>query len=284
MAAAFIETPRFPEKISYGVTGGPTYKTEIVEVRGGSEQRNSTRLIGLGKYDASHGIKTPAEIAELVSFFRICRGRWAGFRFKDWSDYIATVSNGRLGTTAIGTGFPTYKLYKRYIAGAYYDDRRIAKPVSGTVKVFKDAVEQVSGWTIDTATGIVTFTALSSFNISAITKASPGVVTATGHTFSNGDLIYVSGVLGMAEVNDRVFTIGGVSGANFNLGIDTSAYTTYTSAGTAAKHIQPAVALTWSGEFDVPSRFDTDEMGVTVQSFGSNSWDSIIIRELRIEP
>ena len=43
--------------------------------------------------------------------------------------------------------------------------------------------------------------------ISAITKANPGVVTATSHGYSNGDRVFISGVVGMTEVNNREFTV-----------------------------------------------------------------------------
>ena len=35
--------------------------------------------------------------------------------------------------------------------------RTITKPVAGTVKVYLDGVEQLSGWSVDTTTGLVTF-------------------------------------------------------------------------------------------------------------------------------
>jgi len=54
-----------------------------------------------------------------------------------------------------------------------------------------------------------------------------------------------------------VFTIAGASGSTFNLGVNTTAYGAYTSGGLASKYAQPADALTWSGEFDLPVRFDT---------------------------
>ena len=77
-------------------------------------------------------------------------------------------------------------------------------------------------------------------NITAITKATPGVVTAAGHGFSNGDLCKITGVVGMTEVNDKIFKVAGVSGANFNLqddegvNIATGAFGVWTSGGTVA--------------------------------------------------
>ena len=73
-------------------------------------------------------------------------------------------------------------------------------------------------------------------NITAITKANPAVVTYSGSdTYSNGDQVYISGVVGMTEVNGLRFTVANVNtGANtFELsGINSTNYTTYTSGGT----------------------------------------------------
>lgn len=70
--------------------------------------------------------------------------------------------------------------------------------------------------------------------ISAITAASPPVVTASGHGFSNGNSILVRGVVGMTEVNDLTFTIASVATDTFALsGIIGSGYTAYISGGTA---------------------------------------------------
>jgi len=38
--------------------------------------------------------------------------------------------------------------------------------------------------------------------------------------------------------------------------------------------------LTWSGLFDVPCRFDTDEMTITKEDFDINNWDSITVVEI----
>lgn len=72
--------------------------------------------------------------------------------------------------------------------------------------------------------------------VSAVTKANPGVVTAAAHGFNTGDVIVHQITAGMTELNYRPCTIT-VSDANtYSLGIDTSAYTTFT-AGTAKQYI-----------------------------------------------
>ena len=73
-------------------------------------------------------------------------------------------------------------------------------------------------------------------NITAITKANPAVVTAAGHGLSNGDRVYITGVVDMTEVNNLEFTVANKSTDAFQLsGINSSAYTTYGSAGTVGE-------------------------------------------------
>ncbi len=47
---------------------------------------------------------------------------------------------------------------KAYASGSQTWTRTITKPVAGTVVVALDGVTQGSGWSVDTTTGIVTFT------------------------------------------------------------------------------------------------------------------------------
>jgi hypothetical protein len=64
--------------------------------------------------------------------------------------------------------------------------------------------------------------------ITAISKASEGVVTAT-NTLSNGDYVVID-CLGMYQLNAKVARVKSVSGANFTLeGIDTTLFDTFTS-------------------------------------------------------
>lgn len=76
-------------------------------------------------------------------------------------------------------------------------------------------------------------------NITGITQANPAVLTYAGaDTYANGDKVYVSGVSGMTQINNREFTVAAVNvGANtFQLsGVDSSAYGAYTSGGTVAE-------------------------------------------------
>lgn len=74
-------------------------------------------------------------------------------------------------------------------------------------------------------------------NISAITKANPGVVTANAHGYNNGDWVKFSDIGGMTTLNGRTAIVAGKTTNTFQLTdhrgalIDTSAYATYISGG-----------------------------------------------------
>ena len=79
-----------------------------------------------------------------------------------------------------------------------------------------------------------------SATITGITQANPAVVTTSAaHGLATGDIIYISGVSGMVEVNARLFKVKFVSSTTFNLEtlgavpIDASSYTAYSSGGNA---------------------------------------------------
>lgn len=87
-------------------------------------------------------------------------------------------------------------------------------------------------------------------NITAITKASPAVVTSNGHGYSNGDEVYITSVVGMTQVNGHRFIVNGVTANTFALydyngtAIDSSSYTAYSSGGTARKAVK--IATNWT--------------------------------------
>jgi uncharacterized protein (TIGR02217 family) len=108
----------------------------------------------------------------------------------------------------LGTGDDAqtqFQLVKHYPSGSVIEVRTITKPVAGTVKVYLDSVEQLTGWSVDTTTGIVAF----------------GTPPALG------------------------------------------------------------VEVTADFEFDVPVRFDTDHMAVTIESYRLHRWQQIPIVEFR---
>ena len=88
--------------------------------------------------------------------------------------------------------------------------------------------------------------------ITAITKANPAVVTATSHGYNNGDRVFVSGVVGMTEVNNREFTVANKTTNTFELsGINSSSFTTYTSGGTSGKIVEVSTTYSVTEIFEI---------------------------------
>ncbi len=150
----FYESPRFPENIGIGAAGGPEYATEVVELSSGWEQRNITQDLPRQRYAVSFVNRPQSEFDTLSAFFRMTKGRAHGFRFKDLLDYEVTSANGIL-TLISGSPSGYYQMYKRYTSGSATEDRKITKPVVGTVIVYENGVATASGYTVDHVNGIV---------------------------------------------------------------------------------------------------------------------------------
>ena len=76
--------------------------------------------------------------------------------------------------------------------------------------------------------------------ISGATAANPVVITDTGHGYTNGDEVYISGVVGMTELNGKNYLVANKNTNDFELtdlqgtNINGTGYTAYGSAGTAS--------------------------------------------------
>lgn len=159
--AAFVEQ-RFPVEYSWGAEGGPEFRTQVVTSDGGAEACVQTWQYPLSSYKLTRDLFSQADHDKLLAFWRLMGGRAVGFRFKDWMDFKATAQN-------IGTGdglTATFQLRKSY---SFNDAlmgvsqtlwRTIKKPVPGTLSIYVNAVLQAAGWTVNTTTGLVSFTAI----------------------------------------------------------------------------------------------------------------------------
>jgi uncharacterized protein (TIGR02217 family) len=193
---------RFPPDISYGASGGPGYRTTVITTVSGHERRNSSWAAARGRWNVAHGLKKREQVAELIAFFRARRGRAYGFRFKDWSDYQALAQPIGAGNGSL----KTFQLVKTYASGGVIETRVITKPVPGTVKMYLNGASATHGVSVNTSTGVVTFT------------SAPG-----------------SGVIVTADF-----------------------------------------------EFDVPVRFDTDQMDLTIETYNLGTWGQVPILEIRV--
>lgn len=151
----------FPLDVGAGSVSGVGRRTNVVTVGAGWEERDSRWADSRRTFQVGLGLRNAADLAEVVALFEEARGRAHSFRFRDWSDYRSaapgdpiTATDQRLGT---GDGSETqFQLRKKYGAlNPYWRD--VTKPEAGTVLLSLDDVAQGSGWTVDNATGVVTF-------------------------------------------------------------------------------------------------------------------------------
>lgn len=201
--------------ISYGTTGGPSYKTTVVTTDSGGEQRIQQWLNGRMKWNLSTGTKSQSQMAAISTFMRARQGKARGFRFKDWTDYKATREHFWNGFT---TG--TVRLVKTYGDTGNTEIRKIKKPI--------DSVAYASLYPDRRAVSPLQI-------FTAPTGGSP-LTVGTDYTID-----YTTGI------------ITGLAGS-------TDYY--------------------WTGEFDVPVRFDTDETNINLSDFNIRTWDGIPIIEL----
>lgn len=164
---AFLETPRFPVDIKYGSMGGPVNSTDIVVTGGGVEYRNANWSEPLNRYNAKYSIKLRSTALAVYELFLASKGRFGGFRYKDFWDFSSSgngVDTPARTDQTIGTGDGAetdFQLIKTYTTGIGIQVRNIKKPVvSAGVLIDVDGIGRTEGvdYTVDYITGIVSFT------------------------------------------------------------------------------------------------------------------------------
>jgi uncharacterized protein (TIGR02217 family) len=159
----FHET-RFPTAISRASHGGPERRTDIVVLGSGAEERNARWADSRRSWNAGYGVKSLDDLHAVIDFFEERRGRLIGFRWRDPLDCKSCPpeSTPTALDQPIGTGdgaTAAFQLLKTYGATFAPWTRAIKKPVDGTVLVAVAGTLQTPGtdYTVDTATGLVTF-------------------------------------------------------------------------------------------------------------------------------
>jgi|SanBayMetagenome_1026888.scaffolds.fasta_scaffold00351_4 uncharacterized protein (TIGR02217 family) len=158
----FTET-RLDLGYDFGTVGGPQFSTTIIVLGSGYEQRNSNWSEARSKWQIGDRIYSRSELNYLINFFRGVRGAATGFRFKDWSDYQGI--NELIG---VGNGWQKeFQLRKTYTINDQSSTRNIKKPVSGKTTISVAGTPVIRGVSVDTTTGIITFTSPPTGNITA---------------------------------------------------------------------------------------------------------------------
>ena len=171
---------QFPASLSFGSVGGPERRSEIVTLANGFEERNTPWAHSRRRYDAGLGLRSLEDIEKLVAFFEARRGEMYAFRWKDWTDFKSCSASEvtSFEDQVIGEGdgeTNAFQLRKAYRSGEFLYERPISKPVLGSVTVGFSGDQMTEGvdWTVDSATGVITF----------VSPPDVGVIVTAGYEF-----------------------------------------------------------------------------------------------------
>jgi hypothetical protein len=169
--------------------------------------------------------KSSVKIAENV-FVKVHGGLSSRPGFK----FVAEVKNSSLSTRIIPFEYNTEQTYILEFGNLY-------------MRVHKDG-----GQVLDTS---------STGTVSAATKANPCVITDTSHGYADGDEIFISGVVGMTELNNRNFLVASKTTHTYQItnlagtAINSTAYTTLSGSGTSSEVFEIVTPYTTAQLFDV---------------------------------
>ncbi|GHD06529.1 TIGR02217 family protein [Tianweitania populi] len=152
----------FPAAVSFGATGGPERRVEIVQMTSGREQRNARLRHSRRHYDAGTGVRSLSDLYEIMDFFEARRGSLHGFRFRDPFDMKSCRPDATIAARdqRIGTGdgvARVFQLAKTYGVGEDAYVRPIRKVLTSSVRVAVAGAELAPNrFAVDAATGLVT--------------------------------------------------------------------------------------------------------------------------------
>jgi uncharacterized protein (TIGR02217 family) len=150
----------FPLAIGREAECTSRFSTQVFQSVSGHETRNSLWADATLSFDVGPGVRSEADCAELIAFFRARRGAARGFRLRDPLDWSSAEANTppHHADQLLGEGDGVrseFALVKSYGDPPDGQQRRITRPVTGSVLVSVDGMP-ATGWTLQPG-GIVRF-------------------------------------------------------------------------------------------------------------------------------
>ncbi|MEH3046234.1 DUF2460 domain-containing protein [Sphingomonas adhaesiva] len=122
----------FPLALGREAEVTPGFSTHITTSAGGRETRNVAWAQARTRYDVGPGVRSEADVATLLAFFRARQGPARAFRLRDPFDWQAS-------DTIIGTGDGVRRTFA-LVTSYGTEVRRITRPVAGSVRVTVNGV------------------------------------------------------------------------------------------------------------------------------------------------
>ena len=252
-------------KLALGMGAGKAY------VKGYEIETIGTTFIDLNKardFDTQNNFTTKFDVGNFVNVTNIFGVPDVGFvsgsteAFKRINLYD-TLSSSR-GTENTGSGSSLTSIGRakskgfQYVTGSassftfasssltsaiyrhYMFDINMFTHLNVTTNTAFTTGETITGSTSNATGTVESLTVAKSATISGATAANPVVITATGHTYKEGQQVTIASVGGMTELNGNVYTVRNPATNSFQLyetngttSVDGSGFTSYTSGGTA---------------------------------------------------
>ena len=136
----------FPLALGRDASVTPEFSTNVTITASGFERRNSLWSDARLRFDVGPGVRSEAELGELIAFFRARRGQARGFRLRDPSDFSSNAMTAEPTPADQLLGFGNgaearFPLVKLYGDSGDAQRRRITRPRSETLRVSVDGVE-----------------------------------------------------------------------------------------------------------------------------------------------
>lgn len=148
---------QLPADIEAGAKAKPRYSTDVITTDGGWEVRNSRWSYPLFTFEISafepgtHENDEYDVLDEFLDIFHVCGGSAGAFRFHWWRE--KPVVGQQIG---VGDGSTLiFQLFRTYTRGGFSRDRKITRPVVGSVTVYEAGIATSAG--VDYDTGQIIF-------------------------------------------------------------------------------------------------------------------------------
>lgn len=267
-----------PECLAFGTTSQTNWRTLVDENRGGYEDRTQEWTRVKMTFDLTWAVKDENDFRELRDHHTMARGRLNSFAVTDFADWEVLAAESYVGYVSPGA----FQFGKKYGTGAFVYNRKLTRFKAGTVVPKRNGSDMTPGggagqYAFDADTGRLTVQPDQTRGINTH-------VVGTTHRFnlasdfspnvSPSDIIYASGISGTAAslLNGVPLTVAAVGTGYVTVSVNTTGLTA--TGGTAARRAM-ASELTYSAEFYVPVRYNSDSLaGVGIDRSG----DSLLIR------
>lgn len=249
--------------------------------QGGFATVNVVRDVTLRQFNLGVKAMLVEDWKEIEGVYEVTDAGAYGFLIKDPKDQVVLTSEGVLqgymsgvefGTAGFGNGTPTYGLRKLYKARS--STRTRARPITrpNSTPAIKRGGSSVAygvaagNAALSTAPVYVTFVADASRSVTAVTVGATTQVTLSSSIagLAVGGRLWLQDLTGAdaALLNSMSHQITAITGGGLNVYTlaTNTAGKTITAAGTGKKYPQPDEALTWTGTFNVPVQFSTDDI------------------------